>query len=66
VEHFEHDKPGPVMAMEKRPPGYDAEHGDWRYVVVGTAGDIVMDGPVESCAGCHGDAPRDHLFAIDR
>jgi hypothetical protein len=58
--------PGPVMMMEKRAPGFDKAHGDWRYVVVGARGDLVKDGVVESCAGCHGDAPGDHLFAVDR
>jgi hypothetical protein len=65
-EHYEHDARGPVMGMEKRPPGFDPEHGDWRYVVLSAAGEVVKDGVVESCAGCHGDAPRDHLFAVDR
>jgi hypothetical protein len=65
-EHFEHDESGPVMMMEKRPPGFDPERGDWRYVVVGAGGEVVKDGVVESCAGCHGDAPRDHLFSIER
>jgi hypothetical protein len=63
-EHFERADggAGPIMMMEKRAPGFDAEHGDWRYVAVGARGDVVKDGPIESCAGCHGDAPRDHLF----
>jgi hypothetical protein len=52
------------MMMEKRAPGFDPPHGDWRYVVVGAHGDVVKDGVVESCAGCHGDAPRDHVFRV--
>jgi hypothetical protein len=73
-EHFERaegepardsrEKRGPIMMMEKRPPGFDPAHGDWRYVVVGASGDVVKDGVVDTCAGCHGDAPADHLFAI--
>ena len=55
---------GPIMMMEKRAPGFDAEHGDWRYVVVGAGGELVKDGPIASCAGCHDDAPHDHLFRI--
>lgn len=66
AEHFEHvdGKPGPVMMMEKREEGYAPEHGDWRYVVVGSSGQLVKDGVVESCAGCHDDAPMDGLFPI--
>ena len=67
AEHFERageTHGGPVMMMEKREKGFDAEHGDWRYVVIGTAGEVVKDGVVESCAGCHGDAPHDHLFRV--
>jgi hypothetical protein len=64
-EHFERgDAPGPVMLMEKRPPGYDPAHGDWRYVVAGANGQLLIDGPNESCIGCHADAPRDHVFPI--
>ncbi len=55
---------GPLMMMEKREKGYDAAHGDWRYVVVGAGGELVKDGPIESCAGCHDDAPHDHLFKV--
>jgi hypothetical protein len=67
-EHFEKGDagPGPIMLMEKEAPGYDAPHGDWRYVVVGARGAVVKDGAVESCAECHGDAPRDHVFRVQR
>jgi hypothetical protein len=66
-EHFERGDAGlagPIMMMEKRPPGFDPDHGDWRYVVVGAHGDLLKDGVVEGCAGCHGDAPRDHVFRL--
>lgn len=66
-EHFERsiDKPkGPVMVMEKRSPGFSKEHGDWRWAVVGSQGQLVKDGTIESCAGCHDDAPMDGLFPI--
>ena len=55
---------GPLMMMEKREKGYDPDHGDWRYVVVASSGEVVKDGPIESCAGCHDDAPHDHLFKV--
>jgi hypothetical protein len=65
-EHFEKtDKAaGPVMVMEKKEKGYSAEHGDWRWAVVGSQGQLVRDGVVEACAGCHDDAPMDGLFPI--
>jgi hypothetical protein len=65
-EHFEKtDKSaGPVMVMEKREKGYSNDHGDWRWAVVGSQGQLVRDGVVESCAGCHDDAPMDGLFPI--
>jgi hypothetical protein len=65
-EHFERtDKAaGPVMVMEKREKGYASEHGDWRWAVVGSQGQLVKDGVVDSCAGCHDDAPMDGLFPI--
>lgn len=66
-EHFEKSGAGgngPVMVMEKRVKGYAPDHGDWRYTVVAANGQLVKDGPVESCAGCHDDAPMDGLFPI--
>ncbi len=65
-EHFERSDggAGPLMMMEKRPPGFDPAHGDWRYVAVGTRGEVVKDGAIESCAGCHGEAPGDHVFRV--
>jgi hypothetical protein len=68
-EHFEKSGsrgPGPVMVMEKRAKGYAPTHGDWRWTVVGAGGQLVRDGVVESCAGCHDDAaPMDGLFPIE-
>ena len=72
-EHFEKSSAGgnmasggrgPVMVMEKRAKGFSPDHGDWRYTVVGSAGQLVKDGVVDSCAGCHDDAPTDGLFPI--
>lgn len=66
-EHFEKSgaqERGPVMVMEKRAKGFAPEHGDWRYTVVGSSGQLVKDGVIESCAGCHDDAPMDGLFPI--
>jgi len=65
-EHYERtDKsPGPVMVMEKREKGYAPDHGDFRFAVVGSQGQLVKDGVIDSCAGCHDDAPMDGLFQI--
>jgi hypothetical protein len=67
-EHFEAAgetaRPGPVMMMEKRPRGFDVQHGNWRYVVVDSAGANVAEGAIEGCAGCHDDAAHDHIFRL--
>ncbi|MBX3191467.1 MAG: hypothetical protein KF819_31015 [Labilithrix sp.] len=65
-EHYEKSSglAGPVMVMEKRAQGYAPEHGDWRWAIVGSQGQLVRDGVVDSCAGCHDDAPMDGLFPI--
>lgn len=67
MEHTERaadHAPGPLMLMEKMDHGFDPDHGDWRYAVIGSTGDLVQDGRIESCAGCHDDAPRDHVFHV--
>jgi hypothetical protein len=63
-EHYERGDAGagPIFMMEKRSPGFDPAHGDWRYVAVGAGGDVAADGPVPGCTGCHDEAPGDHLF----
>lgn len=66
-EHFERADDGargPVMMMTKREPGYAPEHGDWQWTVVGAGGQVAFDGVVESCAGCHDDAPADGFFRV--
>lgn len=67
VEHFERREgapPGPIMVMEKKPAGYAPEHGDWRYAIVGSQGQLVGDGSIEQCWGCHDDAPQDGFFPV--
>ncbi|HEX7663096.1 MAG TPA: cytochrome P460 family protein [Polyangiaceae bacterium] len=56
------EAPGPLFMMEKMAKGYDAAHGDWRYVALSSQGELVQDGKIESCAGCHDDAGHDHVF----
>lgn len=66
-EHYEKSGAmgqGPVMVMEKRAKGYSPDHGDWRWTVVGAAGQLVKDGVVDSCVGCHDDAPMDGFFPL--
>jgi hypothetical protein len=68
-EHFERTAEGrgaagPILMMEKRPPGFAPAHGDWRSVVVGSQGQLVKDGSVDSCAGCHDDSPMDGFFPV--
>jgi hypothetical protein len=64
MDQTEHGKSiaGPVLMMEKEAPGFDPPRGDWRYVVVD--GTVVSDGRLELCAGCHDEAPHDHVFAV--
>lgn len=67
VEHFERKEggaQGPVMVMEKKEKGFAPEHGDWRYAIVGSRGQLVGDGSIEQCWGCHDDAPQDGLFPL--
>ncbi|MCL2725557.1 MAG: cytochrome P460 family protein [Polyangiaceae bacterium] len=68
-EHFERQSEGgsvkgPIMVMEKREKGFAPSHGDWSFTVVGSAGQLVKQGIIEQCAGCHDDAPIDGLFPI--
>lgn len=69
AEHFERatgtrGESGPVYLMEKRERGYAPDHGDWRYVVVGSKGQLVNEGVIGTCAGCHDGAPMDGLFPV--
>jgi hypothetical protein len=68
-EMFEHgtNRPGPTYMMERLDQAADAADASasWRYVVVGPRGELVKDGPIESCAGCHREAPRDQVFTFE-
>jgi hypothetical protein len=55
---------GPIMVMEKKPPGFSKEHGDWSWAIVGSQGQLVRQGVIEPCASCHDDAPMDGLFPL--
>jgi hypothetical protein len=49
------DRPAGLFVMEKKA-------GAWRFVVVGTEGEVVADARVAPCASCHREAPRGGLF----
>ncbi len=56
-----------IGAMQKMPPGYDPEGGDWRYIYTeasATPGqDKVEQGRLEKCRTCHMRAKeRDHVY----
>lgn len=64
---------GALALMEKMPPGYDPENGDWRYLLIDSEGRLsgvtagsAPDPAVRHCAACHGTAPsgQDHLFLV--
>lgn len=59
------EAPGPLFMMEKMQKGFDPAHGDWRYVALSSTGELVQEGKIESCAGCHDDAPHDHVFVAE-
>ncbi len=51
-----------VGGMVKRPPGFDAAHGDWEYFYFEEPSRI-ESGRISSCVQCHGGASaRDHVF----
>jgi hypothetical protein len=66
-----HYRPGsaePVVlfVMAKRPPGFDADGGDWEYLVVDPGGVVSERGRLALCSRCHAEAPHDHVFGAAR
>lgn len=65
---------GPLSIMEKMEPGFNPEHGDWRYTEIMPDGSILGETKAENaqavgfCATCHDAAPRgnDKLYFIPR
>ncbi len=62
---------GPLFVMEKMPPGFAPDFGDWRYSIIMPNGKLfdITGGPgnraVEFCGECHLQvAERDHLFEL--
>ncbi len=58
------DRPAGILAMEKREAGFDPENGDWRWIVVSAKGEIVKDGKLEQCSGCHRESKHDFVFVV--
>ena len=56
---------GPLFMMEKMAKGFDADHGDWKFVALSSIGELVAQGKIESCVGCHDDAGHDHVFPAE-
>ena len=66
--HFAPGRSEPVvlLAMVKRPSGYDVTAGDWEYLVLTPAGEATHRGRLPLCKRCHAEAPRDHVFGGPR
>ncbi|WP_438028903.1 hypothetical protein [Sorangium sp. So ce233] len=66
--HYPPDATEPVtlLAMVKRPAGYDPDGGDWEYVILTPQGTSTHRGALPLCKRCHADAPHDHLFGGPR
>jgi hypothetical protein len=54
---------GSVYAMTKLP---SATGGQWEFIVTEPDGTLLARGSLSLCAGCHDDAPADHLFGVPR
>ncbi|WP_437680666.1 hypothetical protein [Sorangium sp. So ce131] len=59
-------EPVTLLAMVKRPAGYDPDGGDWEYLLLTPQGRATHRGPLALCKRCHADAPHDHLFGGPR
>ncbi|WP_437290421.1 hypothetical protein [Sorangium sp. So ce406] len=59
-------EPVTLLAMVKRPAGYDPDGGDWEYVILTAQGTSTHRGALTLCKRCHADAPHDHLFGGPR
>lgn len=46
-------KPAGVGGMQKMPPGYDPEGGDWLYFYSSKSGGGFFSGRLENCRSCH-------------
>lgn len=55
---------GSVTVMYKS-RGYDPEHGDWFWARYRRDGEVEAAGRVESCIGCHEEAPHDYILTAE-
>ncbi|WP_437592748.1 hypothetical protein [Sorangium sp. So ce1000] len=58
--------PATLLAMVKRPAGYDPDGGNWEYLVLTPEGTSIHRGALPLCKRCHAEAPHDHLFGGPR
>jgi hypothetical protein len=51
-----------TYVMRREAAGYFPSGGDFRYGVLGPAGEVQAEGKLPLCARCHAEAPRDFLY----
>jgi hypothetical protein len=56
--------PAGALAMEKREPGYDVDASDWRWIAIGTRGELLREGKIDACAACHRESSHDFVFRV--
>jgi len=56
------------LATSADGPGYGMRklNGSWTYFQLGARGGVLAAGALPSCAGCHAQAPADHVFGLPR
>jgi hypothetical protein len=57
---------GAVTIMIKRSSGYDPSHNSWEYMMVSPDNEIMRQGKVEGCTGCHANASDTDYVFTDR
>jgi hypothetical protein len=56
-----------LTVMIKRGTGYDIEHGNWEYMMVTPKDEVMAQGRIEMCIGCHAATPdTDWVFSNKR
>jgi hypothetical protein len=57
---------GAVTIMIKRGSNYDPSHNNWEYMMVSPENEIMRQGKVEGCTGCHANASDTDYVFTDR
>jgi hypothetical protein len=55
-----------LTVMMKRGSGYDLEHGDWEYMMVSPSNEVLGQGCMDMCIGCHAAAADSDWVYNDR